>query len=147
MWVGGAIAALGMVSLLLGLIPLRQHSYWVGYLEAMRGGGLLGVFFGAVLVALSAGHLYTHFFDLKRRMSANHFGISLGIIIILTGVLATAVPSRLPTTPQEQLRKKDPKVAAKIASDQKRLKRMAALMIVVAGGVIAFYPSRRFFRR
>jgi len=41
----------------------------------------------------------------------------------------------------------DAKVAAKIAGDEKRLKQMAGLMILVAGSVIAFYPSRRFFRR
>jgi len=147
MWVGGVVAALGVVSFLAGLIPLRQHSYWVGYFEAMRGGGLLGLFFGLVLARVAAAHLYTHFFDLKRRMRANEFGISLGIIIVMTGVLIAAVPSRLPTTPKERLRKMDAKVAAKIAGDEKRLKQMAGLMILVAGSVIAFYPSRRFFRR
>ena len=147
MWVGCAVATAGLVGMLVGLIPLHEHSYWVGYFKAMRGGGALALLFGLAVVGLAAAHLYTHFFDLKRRMSANKFGISIAVAIVVTGVLAVTVPSELPTTSKEKLLKQDPKVRAKILRDQKRLKRMTAAMILVAGGVIAFYPSRRFFRR
>jgi len=147
MWVGCAVAAAGLVGMLVGVIPLREHSYWVGYFKGMRGAGALALFFGLAVAGLAAAHLYTHFFDLKRRMSANKFGISIAVVIIVTGLLAVTVPSELPTTSKERLLKQDPKMRAKTVHDEKRLKRMTAAMILVAGGVIAFYPSRRFFRR
>lgn len=148
MWVGGAVAALGLISVLVGLVPLREHSYWVGYSEGMREGGALAIFFGLVLAGLAAAHQYTHFFDLKRRMPANRFAISLAIILVITGASAAIVTAKLPTTPESTLKRMtDRKQREKRIHDERLIKQMAAAMILVAGSVIAFYPTRRFFRR
>ena len=141
------IAAFG--GLLLYLTTWFSHDprgFWVPYITAFRGTGLMALIFGAIWLVLTLAHRFTNFFDLDHKLDAEIFTISLIAISVAVLLLLFIVVPRIPATPPSQLPSK-PKSRSEIVRTERNFRLLIAAAIVISGAAVASVPCRRFLRR
>lgn len=144
--ISGVLGLMGLVMVLATRAGTEPENFWHPYVVAIGGIGLMMLLFGFVWFALSAGHLFTTFFDTRRSMDSGTFAGTIAAIFVAVGVLLVVVLPRLPATPVSRL-PPDPKDRIPIVRMESNFKLLVALGILASGAALASVPFRRFFRK
>jgi len=143
---GIAVAVLGLAAVIVTKALGIRESFWVSYIDGVRGAGWMAICVGVVWFALASAHRRTSFFALDRKMDADKFGVSLVAIALAVVILIFLIVPRLPATPEAQL-PKDLKVRARVLRMEKHLRIYMSATLILTGLAVGSFPAIKFFRK
>jgi hypothetical protein len=144
-WGGGIVAAVGLLVGLITKLPYPPTGFWIDYIEGCHDAGWIAFIFGAAWAGLASAHRHTQFFSLDRPMSLEHAALSLAGIVIAVSVACVVLVPKLPDTDPSKM-PPDQNVRDRILRREGNFRKGVIFVLIATGGIVAFYPCRKFMR-
>lgn len=157
LWFGIILAAVGFIATL--LIPpgtttsplwfgYDTMDYWFGYKVCGLASAIMAIIVGVAWTAIVALHLFTDFFSLEKKATAEEFTVSVIVLTIVVLFLAVWLSNKVPSLVERPIiRNEDAQVPGDPAIFTQNMRTLVKDAIVLGGLALASFPTIRFFKQ